>query len=1290
MGDAVRRAGEGADEVEAVGFVGLVELVEDAKDNVHINSLSLVFQDKQRLARALNTLFYKCFYQVKYCRFSNRYSHFAGVGFLRGLFNSRKTICERSIRGAGYLSPMKIAYLALAAPAFGVVKAFHGGVSACPVSGRVSWKRSAMGKVVLGIGMMWLLPVWQGPVRAGVLEELELVDALAMQRAVGDMAERWPDRFPDTAATLEQIAEIEARLPALREAVAAGETGAADEAAEVVEFRRKTLLANPLLDFDRILLLRRGFADAGSAGRAMSGALGMAPNFASNVPIPRRGHWNDSLVVLSDLRGEPGFDLLFSPGDGRTLTDPALDFDGSRLMFSMEGGEERNWRIFEISASGTGLRQVTPDDGADVAHFDPCYLPNGDMLFTSTAGFLGLPCVFGSAPMVCLYRMCRETGGIRQLTFEQDSNWSPVAMAGGRVLYQRWEYSDIAHSNTRILFHMNPDGTDQREFYGSGSYFPPSLFYARPVPGHATMVAAIATGHHGTHRSGRLLLIDPSLGRRDAEGVVQEIPGFGKEVEPIVRDRLVDGEWPQFLQPFPLSEQYHLVAMKPSPEALWGVYLVDVFDNLTLIKESEGDALLWPMPLRESLRPPVIPDRIDPARDDGTMLVVDVYEGGGLEGVPRGTVKSLRVFEYYFSYRDVGGLIGTIGMDGPWDIKRPLGTVPVEEDGSAFFTLPANTPVSIQALDANGQALQIMRSWTVVQPGERASCVGCHEPQNSAPPTSRPLAALRPPSNLSATWEAPVRGFSFEREIQPVLNRYCAGCHDGRRGPDGSELPYLLGDRRVEDWRSGLSGAASPGHIEGGQGFTESYAELHRFVRRPGIESDIRMLSPMDYHFSATELGQMLRKGHHGVELDRESWERLVTWVDLNTPFHGTWGEIVNDARGRQVLAMQERAHELRAAYVPAGPTVDYEKIPELPPYDDTYQPPQPREAVAAAVPEVENWPFDSGNAQAMQAAAAGPEGTVRRIDLGEGPVFPPAWLGHDENHPAVESGAQAIELVLVPGGRFVMGSQDGHPDEGPEAEVEVGPFWMAKFEITNAQFRMFDPLHESRDESRHGYQFGRRGFYQDAPDQPVVRVSWEQARAFCRWLEERTGLAFELPTEAQWEWAARAGSADPFHYGGLNDDHSSFANLADRALQGFVQCTAQGNYTRSVPLANPNRYDDWIPRGDGYDDGAIVTTAVGSYEPNPWGLHDMHGNAAEWTLSAYVPYPYRADDGRNEASRSEVDRVARGGSWRDRPHQSTASFRRPYASYQRVFNVGFRVVAPIAPGGQASISGEN
>jgi formylglycine-generating enzyme required for sulfatase activity len=130
--------------------------------------------------------------------------------------------------------------------------------------------------------------------------------------------------------------------------------------------------------------------------------------------------------------------------------------------------------------------------------------------------------------------------------------------------------------------------------------------------------------------------------------------------------------------------------------------------------------------------------------------------------------------------------------------------------------------------------------------------------------------------------------------------------------------------------------------------------------------------------------------------------------------------------------------------------------------------------------------------------------------------------------------------------------------------------------------------------------------------------------------------------------------------------------------LRDFAQCTAQGDYTQARVIANPNRYDDWIPRCDRFDDGAIVTVDVGRYQPNPWGLHDMHGNAAEWTRSAYRPYPYHEHDGRNDTTRTDLERVVRGGSWRDRPHQATASYRRPYQPYHRVFNVGFRVVAPV------------
>ncbi|MRR39104.1 hypothetical protein EG829_31550, partial [bacterium] len=334
--------------------------------------------------------------------------------------------------------------------------------------------------------------------------------------------------------------------------------------------------------------------------------------------------------------------------------------------------------------------------------------------------------------MTCLYLFDPMKNTVRQLTFEQDSDWCPTMLPNGRVLYQRWEYTDQSHSNSRILFHMNPDGTDQREFRGSGSWFPGSFFYARPIPGEPHQVIGIATGHHGNPRSGRLLVLDPTQGRRDGLGIVREVPGRGQKVEPIVRDRLADGVWPQFLMPWPLSAKHYLVAAKMRPDSLWGIYLADSFDNLVLLKEVEGEALLWPIPLQNTPKPPVIADRVNLASAESTVFITDIYQGPGLKGVPRGTVKNLRVIEYYFSRRGFGGLYGTLGLDGPWDVKRILGTVPVNPDGSAFFKVPANTPLSLQPLDDKGQALQLMRSWFVGGPGENVSCAGCHESQDDA------------------------------------------------------------------------------------------------------------------------------------------------------------------------------------------------------------------------------------------------------------------------------------------------------------------------------------------------------------------------------------------------------------------------------------------------------------------------------------------------------------------------------------------------------------------------------
>jgi formylglycine-generating enzyme required for sulfatase activity len=205
--------------------------------------------------------------------------------------------------------------------------------------------------------------------------------------------------------------------------------------------------------------------------------------------------------------------------------------------------------------------------------------------------------------------------------------------------------------------------------------------------------------------------------------------------------------------------------------------------------------------------------------------------------------------------------------------------------------------------------------------------------------------------------------------------------------------------------------------------------------------------------------------------------------------------------------------------------------------------------------------------------------------------------------------------------------------------------------------------------ESKNATQYGVQGYPVNRPEQPVVRVSWQEAMAFCRWLSAKTGAAASLPTEAQWEYAARAGASGPHFFKG--DDFSAFANLADAKLAEF----ASDVWDNDKPLRDATRYDEWIPKDPRFNDGGLLTVAPGRYRPNAWGLHDVYGNAAEWTRSIYRPYPYDPGDGRDDPS-VPGPRVVRGGSWRDRPARATSSFRLAYQPYQRVFNVGFRIVA--------------
>ena len=216
-------------------------------------------------------------------------------------------------------------------------------------------------------------------------------------------------------------------------------------------------------------------------------------------------------------------------------------------------------------------------------------------------------------------------------------------MNNGKVQYQRWEYAGLPHSNSRLIFSMNPDGTSQLAQYGSNSYFPTAFFGGRPIPNHSSAFVGVASGHHSISHAGRLMIIDPSKGRHEAGGVVAEIPHRGRKVEPIIRDRLPDGVWPMFMNPYSLNEKYFLVSMKESPDALWGLYLVDVFNNMTLLYEKEGEAVIEAHPFIAQIKPPVIPDRINLKSKTATVFLQDVYHGPGLKGVEKGEVKKLRI-----------------------------------------------------------------------------------------------------------------------------------------------------------------------------------------------------------------------------------------------------------------------------------------------------------------------------------------------------------------------------------------------------------------------------------------------------------------------------------------------------------------------------------------------------------------------------------------------------------------------------------------------------------------------
>ncbi len=468
---------------------------------------------------------------------------------------------------------------------------------------------------------------------------------------------------------------------------------------------------------------------------------------------------------------------------GASVSDPAVSFDGKKILFSMrpQGGQWRN--IYEINADGTGLRQVTSGGGHD---FDPLYLPDGRIMFTSSRS--GHMDEYNHSPAENLYVCNQDGSAMMQCSFNMSDDFDPTLLPDGRVIYTRWEH--FGTMNRFPLFFANPDGS---HFFHEFGPHDRNFFHAQPTP------------------DGRIIAIQSTMVNEDA-GPITVLKLENGPADPALSNREMNWDvltaqvnmdgppwaYGAFKYPFPLGGNKYVASYTlPAADETdvdYGLYtftlhqtgagtpqdpaVISIQDLTFLYNDpdwNEYDAqLLAPHP-----KPPVIAPVANQAFDYGIITAEDVYNrttvGDGQEIPVPGDVDSIMV------------IVGIPTMQGePNDIsanefeKRAiLGYAPVYSDGSFRIRVPANTPVSFATLDNQHRAFVNKRTWLYVQPGEEiTNCVGCHEDRSTAlaHTNPNPIAATQMPTDLNVS-PAGYTHITYRDDIGPIVAAKCVTCH---------------------------------------------------------------------------------------------------------------------------------------------------------------------------------------------------------------------------------------------------------------------------------------------------------------------------------------------------------------------------------------------------------------------------------------------------------------------------------------------------------------------------------
>jgi len=647
------------------------------------------------------------------------------------------------------------------------------------------------------------------------------------------------------------------------------------------------------------------------------------------------------IYVFTPDAGGGKFRCLVDSSDGMISTAD-LSYDGKEIVFAWKRGglvlcnpvrhiedidrsvSDNNYQIYRVNIDGTGLTQLTQGPHNNL---DPCWLPDGGIAFISDRKPAYAYCYVVTSPVV--YRMDRDGKNQKRLSANYLMDFTPSVLNDGRIIYTRWEYVDRAACPIQSLWAINPDGTGLTGFYGNRVISPGTFMDAQPVPGSNTILAT-ATNHNGPCRGG-IVLIDPTKGANARESVTNLTP----EVD-IYAHRRGGGPWGNgmldcriggtYEKAFPIDDHRYLVTKA-------GQLQLRDFDGnaVTLLTMQDGMGFYSAQPVRATPPPPVhtgtTMDRMTALPEDGsvsgawaTVFMQDVYNG--LEPhVKRGEIKQIAVVQEIEKSThtpqnnlkpDGSGMrnIAVFGFQFPlvscgatYAPKKLWGFADVAEDGSAAFKVPSEVPIYFMALDAEGRAVQRMRSFTHLMPGEVQGCVGCHAERNSvvSRPVSRPAMRAQPQELTPPDWG--VVGFSYDQVVQPVFDRYCIECHNAREQPAGVDLSgdktdffnvsydilCRTGTQGEWNWiRHGSPSGPEYDHVRG----MSPYAEWIWTIN--GAGHNVLEIEPRRWGSPASKLAEIIRSGHPDeegkprVDVADADRRRVYLWLDLNVPYYGT------------------------------------------------------------------------------------------------------------------------------------------------------------------------------------------------------------------------------------------------------------------------------------------------------------------------------------------------------------------------------------------------------------------